>query len=179
MTTYTATDDGIFICTLDDVKVMLSKCAAVQTFLGTSGPTVEADTLALLDVEGVEAPASNEGYTIAEMSALKPRVMISADSQFMIRIDSAGGFATSGGVEVMFYKAISTLSDRKNPRTVKLAMQTTMGRAADELIQQNFTDNAFGFSDITFIGPVIDDDDANSVIGAEVYGVLMLRSKDV
>lgn len=176
MTTYTATDDGVFDCVLDVVRVMLSRCAAVQTFLGVA---TEAAALAAVSEEGVTPPVSREGYTAAEMATLRPRVFLSCNPNqaFSLTIDGVGSFDSAGEIAVEFVKSL-TSNEAREPRVPIRAMEITLGRAADELLQQNFTDGAWAFRQITFDGPHILDGDEIANIGEEIVGALILRAEN-
>lgn len=175
MATYTSTTDGVFDCVLDAVRIMLSRCAEVQTFLGAGS---EAAALAAIDEEGLDAPASHEGYTSAEMATHRPRVFLSCNpnQSFSLIIDAVGSWDSMGEVAVEFVKSISR-ADAKNPKAPIRAMELTLGRAAEELLQQNYADGSWAFRTITFDGPHILDGDAIANIGEEIVGAIILRAE--
>lgn len=174
MTTYTADTDGVFDCILDAVRIMLSRCAEVQAFLGVIS---EGAALAAIKEEGIEPPASHEGYTAAEMAAQKPRVFLSCNpnQSFTISIDGVGSFDAAGEVAIEFVRAV-TRAEAKEPRVPIRAMEIVLGRAAEELLKQNFTDGSWAFRDITFDGPHLLDGDEIANIGEEIVGAIILRA---
>lgn len=151
MATYTASGDGCIDAAVSAAKVMLSRCAAVQTFLGAGS---EAAALAAIDINADAQPADGEERTFAEMESIRPRVLVFGEPEegIVLTRDAVGSYMGSGVVSVVLERELTTNEEANDALWID-AMQTTLGRVADELWQQEAKDAALAMSEMVLIGP--------------------------
>lgn len=151
MTTYTATGDGCIDAAVSAAKVMLSRCAEVQSFLGAAN---EAAALAAIDINADAQPADKEERTLAEMDAIRPRVLVFGEPEDGVSVvrDAVGSFMSAGTVTVVLERELTTNEEANDALWIN-AMQKTLGRISDELYQQEAKDAALAMNEMTLVGP--------------------------
>ena len=170
MATFTATDDGLFRCSIDAFETMLSQCAEVQTFFGLTPPD-EAGALAAIVQNADADPANADEYTTAELAAQRPRVMVYGDpADGMAQALAAVAITNTGGMIIAQFDRTLTTPEETNPATVINAMQKTIGRTVRELWKQHWEAGGLLLSTIQGVGPWENDHDDRAKEGHRTIG---------
>ncbi len=168
MTTYTASGNGSLDVCVAALRVMLSQCAEVQSFLGAAN---EAAALALITANAADQPG--DGEELEDVSDSRPRVLVfgKPDEGWSTTMDAIGSYDTTGTLEVVMERDL-TPTEVYDDAVMIDAMQTTLGRVTDELWQQVWTDAAVAARSIMQLGPFRGDENTEADLGNRVSGVL-------